>query len=164
MKNTFLLALVLLLVTACKKEAVVVIETTETGSELAFYGDKIEIDKAMSPAEMLKYMDGKKDETVKMSAEILQTCPKKGCWMDVAMPDGESMKVRFKDYGFFVPTEGAEGKEVIMEGRAFIDTMTVELLQHYAEDAGKSKEEIAKITEPEEVLAFEATGVAIKSK
>lgn len=150
-------------IVACKQEAPTAVETTASGDDLAYYGEKIEWDKAMSSAELVKFMDGKKDETVKITTEIIETCPKKGCWMDVTMPGGESMKVRFKDYGFFVPTEGAEGKTAVMEGRAFIDTMEVDLLRHYAEDAGKSKEEIEAITEPEEVLAFEATGVIIKS-
>ena len=34
--------------------------------------------------------------------------------------------------------------------------------QHYASDAGKSKEEIEKITEPSRELTFEASGVLIK--
>ena len=38
----------------------------------------------------------------------------------------------------------------------------VATLQHYAEDAGKSKEAIAAITEPQEMLTFEAEGVIIK--
>ena len=35
-------------------------------------------------------------------------------------------------------------------------------LKHYAEDAGKSEDEIAKITEPKIEYAFEANGVLIK--
>jgi len=70
--------------------------------------------------------------------------------------------VRFQDYGFFVPTEGAEGKRTVIQGEAFYDTLTVAMLQHYAEDAGKSADEIAAITEPELRLAFTATGVMIE--
>jgi len=36
------------------------------------------------------------------------------------------------------------------------------LLRHYAEDAGKSEEEIMTITEPEYVLTFTADGVIIQ--
>jgi hypothetical protein len=43
-----------------------------------------------------------------------------------------------------------------------MDTPAVEDLRHYAEDEGKSKEEIAKITEPLVELAFEAEGVIIQ--
>jgi len=69
--------------------------------------------------------------------------------------------VRFKDYGFFMPLD-SQGKQVIVEGKAFVKITPVDELQHYAEDAGKSKEEIAKITEPRKEFAFEANGVLIK--
>ncbi len=82
--------------------------------------------------------------------------------MDVKMSDGTPMKVRFRDYGFFVPKQGLEGKQVVMQGRAKKDVTSVAMLQHYAEDAGKSKEEIATITEPEMSWTFEADGVLIK--
>ena len=76
--------------------------------------------------------------------------------------DEDTVMVRFKDYGFFMPKEGAEGKTAIISGDAFFDTLSVELLQHYAEDAGKSEEEILLITEPEYVVAFTADGVIIQ--
>ena len=74
----------------------------------------------------------------------------------------DTVFVRFRDYGFFVPTEGAEGKTAIVQGNLFVDTISVRMLQHYAKDAGKSKEAIAKITEPELGLSFTADGVIIK--
>lgn len=39
--------------------------------------------------------------------------------------------------------------------------MSIEDQRHYAEDGGKSKEEIAAITEVKRTLAFEADGVLI---
>lgn len=98
----------------------------------------------------------------KLEGTILSTCAKKGCWMEMTTGDDDTLFVQFKDYGFFVPTEGAEGKHVIIEGEAFFDTLTVEQLQHYAEDAGKSAEEIAEITEEEYNIAFTAEGVIIQ--
>jgi hypothetical protein len=82
--------------------------------------------------------------------------------MTVKMSDGASMMVRFRDYAFFVPKEGLEGKEVVMQGRAKKEVTSVAMLRHYAEDAGKSKEEIAAITEPETSWQFEADGVLIR--
>ena len=72
------------------------------------------------------------------------------------------MRVTFKDYAFFVPKD-ASGKTVIMDGYAYKNVTTVAELRHYAEDAGKPKEEIEKITEPESELVFEAHGVIIKN-
>jgi hypothetical protein len=42
-----------------------------------------------------------------------------------------------------------------------MDTTTVEELKHFAEDDGKSKEEIEKITEPKIEMVFEASGVKL---
>lgn len=97
----------------------------------------------------------------KIEGTILSTCAKKGCWMEL-LAEEDTVMVRFTDYGFFVPTEGAEGKHAIIQGEAFFDTLSVELLQHYAEDAGKSEEEIAEITEPKYVMSFTADGVIIQ--
>ncbi len=69
--------------------------------------------------------------------------------------------MKFKDYGFFVP-KNAQDKEVIVNGKAFVSEVSVEKLRHYAEDAGKSKDEIAKITKPELQYNFEADGVFVK--
>ena len=71
------------------------------------------------------------------------------------------MKVRFMDYGFFVPTKGLEGKKAVMQGTATREVVDVPTLRHYAEDAGKSKEEIELITDPETNLMFLADGVLI---
>ncbi len=81
--------------------------------------------------------------------------------MEVALNDTESMRVTFKDYGFFVPKD-ASGRTVVIDGYAFNDTTTVAELKEYAKDDGASKEEIEKITEPQAELVFVARGVIIQ--
>jgi hypothetical protein len=125
------------------------------------YGDAIDAKGAISTAELVKVMDEKEEFTTKVEGEILTSCAMKGCWMDMKLPNGEVMKVRFKDYGFFVPTKGLEGKKAVMQGTATRETLDVATLRHYAEDAGKSKEDVEKITEPENNLMFLADGVLI---
>lgn len=97
-----------------------------------------------------------------LEGEITQTCAKKGCWMDVKVSEQDTLMVRFKDYGFFVPKEGVEGLRTVVKGKAKMDTISVEMLRHYAEDAGDSEEEILNIMEPKYVLEFIAEGVLIK--
>tara|TARA_B100001250_G_scaffold301584_1_gene263285 strand:- start:1210 stop:1650 length:441 start_codon:yes stop_codon:yes gene_type:complete len=96
-----------------------------------------------------------------VSGEILDVCPKKGCWMNVKV-NTDTVFVKFKDYGFFVPKTGIQGKKVLISGEIFKDTISVERLKHYAEDAKKSKTEIDLITEPEYKINMIATGVAIE--
>ena len=76
--------------------------------------------------------------------------------------DSDTLFVKFKDYGFFVPKSGVVGKKVLMTGKIFKDTISVERLKHYAEDAKKSVEEISLITEPEYKINMLASGVAIQ--
>ena len=98
---------------------------------------------------------------LKIEGEILSSCPMKGCWMKISV-ENDTVLVRFKDYGFFVPKNGIEGKSTIINGNISVDTLSVVQLQHYAEDAGKSKEEIDLITEPKITISFLADGVLIK--
>ena len=87
----------------------------------------------------------------------------KGCWMKIKS-EKDTILVRFKDYGFFVPKDGIAGDKAIINGKLSIDTLSVTLLRHYAEDAGKSLEEVNKITEPEVSITFLADGVLIRKK
>jgi hypothetical protein len=129
------------------------------------FGEKISEDAYLSAADAYaKYQTLKAGDTLdlKFSSTINEVCSKKGCWMTLpAGESGETVMVRFKDYGFFMPLD-SQGKEVIVEGKAFVKQVSVDELKHYAEDAGKSPEEIAKITEPKVEMAFEASGVLMK--
>jgi hypothetical protein len=98
---------------------------------------------------------------VKFVTTAKDVCKKKGCWMKVDLADGSQMRVTFKDYGFFVPLE-IQNREVVLQGKAFKQTTSVEELQHFAMDGGSSDEEIAAITEPEISTVFIADGVMMK--
>ena len=104
-------------------------------------------------------LNNPQDDT-KLEGQILSTCPMKGCWMKMSV-EQDTILVRFKDYGFFVPKSGAEGKSAIINGKLSVDTLSVAQLRHYAEDAGKSKDEVSKIVKPEITISFLADGVVI---
>ncbi|MFB0945405.1 MAG: ribosomal protein S4E [Spirosomataceae bacterium] len=120
------------------------------------FGEKIKAKGAVAVDEISTDSDN-----VKITGEVESVCVVKGCWMKLKLADGKTMRVTFKDYGFFVPMD-IVGKEVVMEGNAKVKETSVEDLQHYAKDAGKSADEIAKITEGTKEMAFEATGVLVK--
>ncbi|AMS27348.1 hypothetical protein AEM51_10285 [Bacteroidetes bacterium UKL13-3] len=126
-----------------------------------FFGDKITGENAQPIAELKTLMGDKTELPVKLQASVDAVCQKKGCWMDLKTAEGETMRVTFKDYGFFVPKDAA-GKEAIVEGVAKIEETSVADLKEYAKDAGKSKEEIEAIKEPKKELVFEASGVILK--
>ncbi len=135
---------------------------TETAATTAqYFGDTISEAGAIAADQLTTQMQGKDSLKVKLTATIADVCQKKGCWMNLNIGKDQTMKVSFKDYAFFVPKDAA-GKTTVIEGVAFTDTTSVADLKHYAEDAGKSKEEIEKITQPEINIGFEAHGVIIK--
>lgn len=125
------------------------------------YGEEITSSDAIAVSAIENELGSKSLLALKASGKIDKVCKKKGCWMTVVNDNGESMRVTFKDYGFFMPTD-CEGREVVFEGRAMYDTTDVATLRHFAEDEGLSAEEIAKITEPEFDIVFEADGVLMK--
>ncbi len=127
----------------------------------SYFGKKISDKGALASAELPKKMAAKEKMAAKVVGTVESVCQAKGCWMKVKTADGQTMRVSFKDYGFFVPKDIA-GKTVVFEGEAKMKTTPVAELQHYAEDAGKSKEDIAKITEPKHELTFVADGVIVK--
>lgn len=134
----------------------------QTATVMEYYGDSIGITNAIPAAQLPKVMgDAKEKDNVRIEGIIQEVCQKKGCWMTMRMADGETIRITFKDYGFFLPMD-ASGRKAIMEGKAFVAITSVEELKHYAEDANKSKEEIAKITKPERKLTFEARGVVLQ--
>ena len=138
--------------------------TPENGVELGkSYGPiKIDTSKAISVSQMLKSFEGKtKEMEFTFFAPISEVCSKAGCWINVDKGNGETFMVRFKDH-FTIPPKTKVGTEAYLHGMAHWDTVSVELLQHFAEDAGKSKEEIEKITEPKFELGFEADGIVLK--
>jgi hypothetical protein len=133
---------------------------SQTKEKVSSYGDKINDKNAVDVKTLSKSLATKDSVSIKVKGKVIDVCQRKGCWMNVDLGNGEQMMVRFKDYGFFVPKD-AGGKTVVMQGIAFKDETSVEQLRHYAQDAGKSKEEIAKITQPEKAIAFEASGVLL---
>lgn len=138
-------------------------EKTSKKSKADSYGAVINKDGAIDVKSLPAKMEGKQSMKVKISGNIVAACKVKGCWMTTDLGNGETMRIRFKDYGFFVPKD-AGGDFFYAQGVASWDTTSVAQLQHYAEDAGKSAEEIAKITQPEIEIVFLAEGVLIEPR
>ena len=166
-KLIWLFALSLALV-SCKNETKTVeteVEVESVAEDLAYasFGMEINDTDALETNRMMEHYKGlKAGDTVnaKMRGKIVDVCSKKGCWMTLDAGNDETIMVRFKDYGFFMPLN-AEG-EVVVNGLAFVTETPVDELRHYAEDAGKSKEEIEAITEPKFEYRFEADGVLLQ--
>lgn len=155
MKRMLFFAVAISFLVACSPKTVERIEGKHFGETISEKG-------AISYDKLLAEMDKKGGvENVKVEGKVEAVCQNKGCWMTIVSDnDDEVMFVKFKDYGFFMPLD-LSGKTVVMRGNAFIEETSVDELKHLAEDAGKSEDEIAKITAPKKEFKFLADGVVI---
>src|SRR5690606_19331705 len=96
----------------------------------------------------------------KVMAEVTAVCPKKGCWVRLAVNDSTTAFVKMKHYAYFVPM-ALKGKTIVLEGTAEMKTTSVAELQHYAEDAGRPQAEIDAITKPEREIRLIASGIKV---
>lgn len=124
------------------------------------YGAAITAEGAQPLAALPTLLGTQDSAQVKLTGQVREVCQAKGCWMTMQLADGREMRVKFKDYAFFVPKD-ISGKTIVINGWAHRETVPVADLQHYAQDAGKSAAEIAAIIEPRQQLNFEADGVLI---
>ena len=123
------------------------------------YGVVNEEKSAVAPDELAaKLVNNQYEGQVK--AKVVEVCKAEGCWIKVQRKDGTAMLVRAKDHAFLMP-ESIVGKTVLIDGNATVKETSEEMRKHYAEDAGKSKEEIAKIKGPEKDIQFSAKGVKV---
>ncbi|MCW5908576.1 MAG: DUF4920 domain-containing protein [Chitinophagales bacterium] len=133
------------------------------GAKETSYGAPITKDGAVDVKLMPEKMKGQPAAQVKITGKVISVCQVKGCWMTADLGNGKTMRIRFKDYAFFMPKD-CSGQTFYAEGKISWDTTSIAQLRHYAEDAGKSKEEIEKITEPAVELVFLADGVILEAK
>lgn len=96
----------------------------------------------------------------KVTGKVKEVCKAMGCWIKLEKADGTSLMVKSKDHGFFMP-ENLTGKTVVIEGTASIKEVSEDKRKHFAEDAGKSKEEIKKIKGSEKEVQFVASGIKV---
>jgi len=160
--SIYIALLTVLTLVSCKQNKVET-ETKTDGTTVQYFGEKITSDGTITYDELLTKLETSETvENVKVKGQVNGVCQVKGCWMNIASADTtkEEMFVKFKDYGFFMPLDLTG--DVVMRGKAYKEETSVDELRHYAEDEGKSPEEIAAITEPVVELKFMADGVVIE--
>ena len=67
-----------------------------------------------------------------LDTKVAKVCQKKGCFF-IAQQGDDVMRVAFRDYGFFVPTDSA-GKTVTLAGELIKKEMTTEQVEHFNKD------------------------------
>jgi len=83
-----------------------------------------------------------------------------GCWAKLKKEDGTTIMIKVKDHEFAMPLD-IVGRTVVVEGKAELKETSVAMLKHYAEDAGKSKEEVDKIKDAKKEVIMTIKGVKV---
>ena len=131
-------------------EPVLVTDTHEIfGAPLPETGAPIEI------GDLLANSDAYEGKDVLLTTRIAKVCQKKGCFF-VAQHGADTVRVTFKDYGFFIPNDSG-GKTVTLAGTFSRKPLSPEQAAHLAEDMGEAPPE----NPPEFEYAIVATAVSI---
>mgnify|MGYP000465803324 CR=1 FL=1 len=136
-------------------------EEEKKEEEVVKRGEEVNVEDAITVAALVETLETQDSAIVTVTGEVDGVCSKKGCWMTLPISEETDLRVRFKDYAFFVPLD-CSGKTATMQGVAKKEMISVDDLKHYAHDNGESEEEIAKITEPKVEYSFLANGVVIQ--
>ncbi|WP_230467704.1 DUF4920 domain-containing protein [Lujinxingia vulgaris] len=114
------------------------------------------------PMPLDQALEASPEGTIRVSANIEQVCKKKGCWFTLKTDQVEEpVRVRMKDYGFFV-SRNSDGAEVIVEGTLTATVISEEMAQHYAEDQAEATgEPVEKVEGEQKNYEFTATGLQI---
>ncbi len=130
----------------------------EANSGMTF-GKKITGKGAISTNALAAKLENKKSVDVKVKGIVKEVCKAEGCWLKMETANG-TMMIKMKDHKFLVPLS-MNGKTIVVDGTASLKETSVEMLKHYAEDAGKSKEEIDAIKGPKKEITMQAKGILV---
>ena len=84
--------------------------------------------------------DRYKDMAVRVETRVSKVCQKKGCFF-IAQAGDSVVRVSFKDYSFFVPTD-ISGKRVMLVGEVVANELSPEKARHLAEDLGEPAQNV----------------------
>ncbi len=95
------------------------------------------VPEAAEPMALSALVDAHEDyagESVAVAARVSQVCQKKGCFF-IAQDGDTTVRVSFKDYSFFVPTD-ISGRNVTLVGELREVELTEEQAAHLEDDMG----------------------------
>lgn len=115
----------------------------------------------VSLAELSVNSDKYLDAPFLMTSRIAKVCQKKGCFF-IAQEGKHTIRVAFKDYGFFIPTDSSD-KTMTLEGRLIKREMTTAQAEHFNSDLSKPDDNAKPVANFKAGVVYEivAEGVRI---
>lgn len=129
------------------------------------YGAGVTVPESTSIAKILADPDAYVGKTVRIEGKVLDVCPMKGCWMELAQEgDGSSLRVKVDDDVIVFPVT-AKGRLAVAEGVLEAIPMTRESyvgwMEHLAEERGQTFDAATVGDGPFRILQLKGTGARI---
>lgn len=165
-----LLLVGILAVTGCDKGPTAQAASKQTSSAVPAgqtLGAGVKLTTTTSIDELLKNPTAFKDKTVRVEGMILDVCPKRGCWMELAgSQPGQKLKFKVTDGEMVFPVD-SKGKYVVAEGPVAVHELTMEQSREYAEEQASengAKFDPASVTKPILIVRLDGTGAVMRDK
>jgi len=136
-------------------------------SEEEKLGEGITLTEKTSISDILSDPESFLDQVVLIEGEVVDVCPKMGCWMELKSDSEEKIiKVKVKDGDIVFPME-AIGKTAVVEGKVYKIELTEEdavgYMEHLAEEKGQEFDP-STVKGPMIIYQIKGIGAEIYSK
>jgi len=129
------------------------------------YGGGVTLTETTSIGKILAEPDLYVGRQVRVEGEVTDVCPMKGCWMEIAEPEGARLRIKVDDGAIVFPPT-AKGKRVVAEGVLEKIPMDREeyigWASHVAHEKGETFEESKIGNGPFNVLQIRGLGARIE--
>lgn len=108
-------------------------------SEVVKRGAPLGASTSVQVAQIMENPKSYEGQTLTVEGQIARVCKAKGCWMELTEKEGDpGVRITFKDYGFFVPTD-SQGKKVKAEGKVELKVLPKTDVDHFISEGSKLK-------------------------
>ncbi|HEY7751481.1 MAG TPA: DUF4920 domain-containing protein [Ignavibacteriaceae bacterium] len=130
-------------------------------------GEEITLSEKTNISEILANPESYLDKVVLVEGEVLEVCPKMGCWMELKSDaENQKIKIKVKDGDIVFPME-AVGSNAVVEGKVYKIEMTQEeavgYMEHLAEEKGVEFDP-STVTGPMTIYQIKGNGAKIYPK
>jgi hypothetical protein len=136
------------------------VKTTTFGAGVTL-SDTVAVDKIL--AEPLAYQG----KTVRVEGMVVDVCPKRGCWFEMAGEQpGSKLKFKVTDGEMVFPVD-SKGMYAVAQGTVSVKELSLEDSRQYAEYQAKEygkPYDPASITKPMQVVKLDGTGAVFRDR
>jgi hypothetical protein len=131
------------------------------------FGSGVKLTETTPVATLLADAKSMVGKTVRVEGQVVDVCPKRGCWMDLAgTAPGEKVRFKVTDGEMVFPVD-AKGKHAVVEGVVAVNELTLEATKEYVAYQQKeygAEKDPASVTEPMVIVRIDGTGAMLRDR